>query len=128
MQLVERTDLSKESTCAAMKKLLSLKNPPNAIITFNDSVHMDSVQYAHQQGILVNKDVAFVSYANLPITSYTAYPPLVSIEQFPVLQGEKSMQLMMTILNKKINKDESPATFFTEEITPSLVAFQQHTL
>lgn len=127
MQLVERTDLSKESTCAAMKKLLSLKNPPNAIITFNDYVHMDSVQYAHQQGILVNKDVAFVSYANLPITSYTAYPPLVSIEQFPLLQGEKSMHIMMNILHKKAAKEGSPVAFFTEEITPSLVTFQQHT-
>jgi len=125
MQMVERTDLSKESTSNAMKSLLALKNPPNAIITFNDYVHMDSVRYAHQNGILVNKDIVFVSYANLPITSYTAFPPLVSIEQFPVVQGEKAMSMMINILNWKMENGDSPSEYFTEEITPSLVAFQQ---
>jgi len=83
MQMVEKTDLSKESTCAAMNNLLSLKHPPNAIITFNDYVHMDAVQYAQKQHIQVNKDIVFVSYANLPINIYTAYHPLISLEQYP---------------------------------------------
>lgn len=46
MQLVEKTDLSKEGTHQAMQKPLALKHPPNAIISFNDYVHMDAVQYA----------------------------------------------------------------------------------
>ena len=121
MQLVEKTDLSKESTLAAMKKLLALKNPPNAIITFNDYVHMDAVQYAYRQNIKVNKDIVFVSYANLPITSYTAYPPLASIEQYPYGQGEKAMQLMIRILNEKTMNKNQPGVFYTEEMTTTLV-------
>ena len=121
MQLVERTDLSKESTQAAMKKLLALKNPPNAIITFNDYVHMDAVQYAYKQNIKVNRDIVFVSYANLPITSYTAYPPLASIEQYPYGQGEKAMQLMMRILNEKSANKNQPGVYYTEEMTTTLV-------
>ncbi|MDQ6608414.1 MAG: LacI family transcriptional regulator, partial [Bacteroidota bacterium] len=73
MRLVEKTDLSKESTYEAVKSLLKLKKPPNAIITFNDYVHMDAVQCAQLQNIQVNKDIVFVSYANLPITGYTAF-------------------------------------------------------
>ncbi|MEJ7736891.1 MAG: substrate-binding domain-containing protein [Chitinophagaceae bacterium] len=53
MQLVETTDFSKESTNEAMKKLLALKSPPQAIISFNDYVHMDAVQYATQHKIKV---------------------------------------------------------------------------
>ena len=121
MQLVEKTDLSKESTQAAMKKLLALKNPPNAIITFNDYVHMDAVQYAYRQNIKVNKDIVFVSYANLPITSYTAYPPLASIEQYPYGQGEKAMQLMIRILNEKTVNKNQPGVYYTEEMTTTLV-------
>lgn len=119
--MVERTDLSRESTFAAMKKLLALKSPPNAIITFNDYVHMDAVQFALQEGIRVNKDIVFVSYANLPITSYTAYPPLVSIEQFPFGQGQKAMEIMIKILNEKAADNSAPAQYITEEMAAKLV-------
>jgi len=128
MQLVEQTDLSKEGTHDALKKLLALKHPPTAIITFNDYVHMDAVQYAQQQGIRVNKDIAFVSYANLPITSYTSFPPLVSIEQYPFGQGEKAMELMIKVLNEKSEKGDQDETFYSEELSPTLVAYQQNGL
>ena len=121
MQLVEKTDLSKESTHAAMKKLLSLKTPPNAIITFNDYVHMDAVQYAQKQNIRVNKDIVFVSYANLPITSYTAYPPLVSIEQYPLKQGQRSMEIMIDILNAKGRNEQQPTVYYKEEMEVALI-------
>jgi LacI family transcriptional regulator, repressor for deo operon, udp, cdd, tsx, nupC, and nupG len=125
MQMVEKTDLSKESTHNAMKKLLALKNPPTAIITFNDYVHMDAVQFAQKQNILVNKDIVFVSYANLPITSYTAFPPLASIEQYPYGQGEKAMELMIKILNEKTGNKITSTAYYTEELPATLVAFQQ---
>ncbi|HKO81408.1 MAG TPA: LacI family DNA-binding transcriptional regulator [Chitinophagaceae bacterium] len=121
MQLVEKTDLSKESTQAAMKKLLEMKNPPTAIITFNDYVHMDAVQYAQKQNIKVNKDIVFVSYANLPITSYTAFPPLVSIEQYPHKQGQRSMEIMIDILNKKATNSQQPTTYYQEEMQVALI-------
>lgn len=120
MQMVERTDFSKESTCMAMDKLMLLKNPPNAIITFNDYVHMDAVQYADRLKWQINQDIAFVSYANLPITSYTAHPPMVSIEQYPNLQGRKAMEIMMQLLDAKLKgiKITKP---FQEEMEVSLV-------
>jgi LacI family transcriptional regulator, repressor for deo operon, udp, cdd, tsx, nupC, and nupG len=121
MQMVETTDLSKESTHQAMKKLLALKNRPHAIITFNDYVHMDAVQYAEQHNIQINKDIAFVSYANLPITSYTAFPPLASIEQYPYGQGKKAMELMIKILNEKSAGTTVPDMHHTEKVVPTLV-------
>lgn len=121
MQLVETTDLSKESTHAAMKKLLSQKNKPQALITFNEYVHMDAVQYSQQNGIGVNKDLVFASYANLPITTYTAHPPLVSVEQYPYGQGEKAMEMMIDILNRKAEAGFDPNAFQVEEIPATLV-------
>jgi len=98
-----------------------LKNPPNAIITFNDYVHMDAVQYAQKQNIQVNKDIVFVSYANLPITSYTAYPPLVSIEQYPDKQGQRSMEIMIDILNAKAANAQQPIVYYKEEMEVALI-------
>ncbi|MGC4104178.1 LacI family DNA-binding transcriptional regulator [Ferruginibacter sp.] len=120
MQMVESTDFSKESTCSAMEKLLALKKRPQAIIAFNDYVLMDAVQYATKHGIAVNKDIAFASYANLPITGYTAFPPLASVEQYPLQQGEKSMELLIQLISNKINDDPAPEPI-VEEIASTLV-------
>ena len=120
MQMVEVTDFSKEGTQIAIKKLLALKSPPNAIITFNDYVHMDAVQYAQSQHIQINKDILFVSYANLPITSYTAYPPVVSIEQYPYGQGVKAMEMMIKVLEEKLTKSVDTA-YYTEEVAATLM-------
>ncbi len=116
MQMVEKTDLSKESTYAAMEKLLTLKNPPTAIITFNDYVHMDAVQYAEKRKIQVNKDIVFVSYANLPITCYTAHPPMVSVEQYPFRQGQKAMEVMMQVWKDKAENKNKEDIFYKEEV------------
>lgn len=121
MQLVEKTDLSKEGTHAAMQKLLSMKTRPQAIITFNEYVHMDAVQFARQHNIQVNKDVVFASYANLPITNYTAHPPLVSVEQYPYGQGERAMEIMINLLNRKSDKAEGAGEFQVEEMPATLV-------
>jgi DNA-binding LacI/PurR family transcriptional regulator len=121
MQLVETTDLSREGTYGAMEKLLSLKNPPVAIISFNDYVHMDAVQYALRRQVQVNKDIVFVSYANLPITGYTVHPPLASLEQYPYGQGSKAMEMMIKILSEKSAGTQTPGTFYQEEMSPTLV-------
>jgi LacI family repressor for deo operon, udp, cdd, tsx, nupC, and nupG len=121
MQMVEKTDFSKESTEEAMQKLLSLKKLPQAIITFNEYVHMDAVRYAAKNNIDVNKDIIFVSYANLPITNYTAFPPLASIEQYPYKQGEKAMQILIDILTTKGETKPEMTISHIEEISPSLM-------
>lgn len=121
MRLVENTDLSKESTIAAMKKLLALKSPPQVIISFNDYVHMDAVQYAKQIKIKVNKDIIFASYANLPITEYTFYPPVISLEQFPFRQGERAMEIMMKVLYDKAENNLGENNYYAEELPGTIM-------
>ena len=82
---------------------------------------MDAVQYAQQQAIQVNKDVVFASYANLPITNYTAHPPLVSVEQYPYGQGEKAMEIMINLLNHKSEEPDGNSPFQIEEMPATLV-------
>jgi DNA-binding LacI/PurR family transcriptional regulator len=122
MQLVETSDFSKKSTIEAMDTLLGLKSPPQVIISFNDYVHMDAVQYAKQKKIKVNKDILFASYANLPITSYTTHPPVISLEQYPFKQGEKAMDIMMEILSRKAgNNSAEKQLYFAEELATIIV-------
>jgi len=81
--LVVNTDLSQEGNIKATKELLSHKRKVTAIVVFNDYVAMDSMYYTQQQKIKINKDVCFVSYANLPFTHYLKYCPMASVEQYP---------------------------------------------
>jgi DNA-binding LacI/PurR family transcriptional regulator len=125
MRLVEKTDLIKENTHKAIQKLLLLKSKPNAIITFNEYVHMEAVQYAIKERLDM-RNVIFASYANLPITSFTAIPPTASLEQYPYLQGEKAMKLMIQIINDKAENANSVEKFCKEEMPTTLVLHKRN--
>lgn len=108
LSLVVATDLTKEGTYAAMKELLSLKYAPTAILTINDYVALDAIQYARQARLEVNKDLSFVSYANLPITSYLEFPPLASVEQYPYRQARKAAEILFELLSPDETNKEEP--------------------
>ena len=98
---IVQTNLDKEKTLEAMKQLLQLKKPPTAVIAFNDYIALDAIKYCRSQGLKINKDIFFVSYANLPMTSYLDEPPLASVEQFPYEQAEKATDMLIQLINKK---------------------------
>ena len=99
--LVVSTDLSAKKTRDAVQKLLILKNRPTAIIAFNDYVALDAIKYARSLGIRINKDLCFVSYANLPVTSYMDEPPIASVEQFPYQQAELATGMLFELINSR---------------------------
>lgn len=104
--LVVNSDLTLEGTQLAMEELLRSKRKPTAIVTFNDYVALDAIQYAQKRKRKINKDICFVSFANLPISTYSAHPPLASVEQYPYIQGQKATEILIELMNK--SKDESP--------------------
>jgi DNA-binding LacI/PurR family transcriptional regulator len=99
--LIVQTNLTRVENETAMQKLLSLKKRPTAVIAFNDYVALDVIKYTRGQGLKINKDIFFVSYANLPITSYLDEPLLVSVEQYPYEQAEKAAEILIRLINSK---------------------------
>jgi LacI family transcriptional regulator len=108
--LIISSDLTKEATHEAMKQLLVQRRKPTAIVAFNDYVALDAIDYAQKKNLKINKDITFVSYANLPISHYVAIPPVASVEQYPYLQGQKATEVLLEILTR--DGDESPSTFY----------------
>ncbi len=98
LSLIVTTDLTQEKTYEAMEKLLKLKQPPTAIVTINDYVALDAIKYARKIKLKINKDISFVSYANLPITNYLEFPPLASVEQYPYEQAKKAAEILFDLL------------------------------
>lgn len=106
--LVVTTDLSSAKTNDAMHKLLALKSRPDAVMAFNDYVALDAIKYTKSKGLKVNKDIVFVSYANLPITSYMDNPPIASVEQFPYQQAEKATEILLKIIGTGAASESIP--------------------
>ncbi|HRO85051.1 MAG TPA: LacI family DNA-binding transcriptional regulator [Niabella sp.] len=122
MQLVEQTDLTEGGTYTAMEKLFTTKKQPDAVITFNDYVHFDAAQWAFNHGIKINKDVIFASFANILLMKYAAFPPAVSIDQFPNQQGYEAMHALLEILDKPEDNEQVRKSFFDKEM-PAVMVF-----
>jgi LacI family transcriptional regulator len=122
--LIVNTDLNTASIFEATKELLSSKRKPTAIVTFNDYVALDAIKYARSQKLRINKDICFVSYANQPWNSYSAFPPLASVEQFPYLQGQKAAETLLELFNKKDSESENNHTYYKIILESQLVLNQ----
>lgn len=106
--LIVHTDLSTAGTHAALDKLMALKKMPTAVLAFNDYVALDAIRYAREKKLKINKDISFVSYANLPVTRYVDFPPLASVEQFPYEQGAQATELLFKLIRQKTAGHEAP--------------------
>ena len=102
---VAQTDLSQKKNEDATRQLLSLRDRPTAIIAFNDYVALDAIKLTRSMGLKINKDVYFVSYANLPVTSYLDEPPIASVEQFPYQQAEKATDILFELIDAKDSRE-----------------------
>jgi len=122
--LIVTSNLTTDGTYNAMEQLLNAKRKPDAIVAFNDYVLLDAVQYAKKKKLRINKDIHFVSYANLPFSSHAAFPPMASLEQYPYQQGQKATELLLQLLNK--NKEQRSAEpFYKIIIEPTLIINRQ---
>ncbi|MDH7461692.1 LacI family DNA-binding transcriptional regulator [Chitinophagaceae bacterium 26-R-25] len=121
MRMVSETDFSVESTHGAMRSIMNVKVPPQAVISVNDYVHMDAVQYARSHKIKVNNEVIFVSLSNLPITSYTIHPPLIALKQHPHKQGAMAMNMLLQIFEDKLKSGGNLEKPRVQVISPTLV-------
>jgi LacI family transcriptional regulator len=94
-----------------MDKLLKLKEPPTAIVTINDYVALDAIEYAKKMKLKINKNLCFVSYANLPITSYLKFPPLASVEQYPYEQAKKATEILFELFGMENGETSEQSTY-----------------
>jgi LacI family transcriptional regulator len=103
--LVVSSDLTSNGNKGAIERLLSLPQRPTAVIAFNDYVALDCIKYSRDRGLKINKDILFLSYANIPMLHYMLEPPMVTVEQFPYEQAEKATEMLIGLINAKENPD-----------------------
>ncbi len=105
LDYVKFTNLTKEDTEIKMLELLALDDKPQAVFAFNDYIALDAMQVCKHEGYAPNKDIYFVSFANLPICTYMENPPIASVEQFAYIMGERAAQILIEVIDST-NKEE----------------------
>lgn len=119
--LVVSCDLTEKGTKAALDQLLANKRSPTAIVTFNDYVALYAIKHARNLNINLDKDMQFVSYANLPIINYMDYVPIASVEQFPYLQGQKATDILLDLLSRRKHTDNGRQGYYNVVVESQLV-------
>lgn len=88
----------------ATEKLLSLKNPPDAIFATNDPAAMGAMQAIKEKGLKMPKDIALVGFSNW-FFSALMDPPLSSVDQPGFEMGQEAAKLLIRQIEKQ-DKDD----------------------
>jgi LacI family transcriptional regulator len=119
--LVVNCDLSKEGILDAVKELLTNKRKTTAIVAFHDNAAMDIIEYL--KSIKKAKEIAVVSFANLPMTVHSVNRPTASVEQYPYIQGLKAMEILTEIITNKNIADESKSAYYKIILESNLIIY-----
>ena len=104
-QLIEQCDLSYDSAREAMKRLLSLPEPPDAVFGINDTVAFAAMKEIKHNGLKIPKDIGLVGFTD-DFHSTFMEPELTSITHPTYEMGRIAADLFF----RKLEKKEIPAT------------------
>ncbi|CNI22837.1 transcriptional repressor RbsR [Yersinia aldovae] len=99
----------------AMKQLLALPEPPEAVFTSNDAMAVGVYQALYQAGLSIPQDMAVIGYDDIEIAQYMT-PPLTTIHQPKDSLGELAIDTLIHRLN---NPEAEPQILV---LTPELMA------
>ena len=94
---VARGDFSFESGQACAEALLSMSNPPSAIIASNDVMALAALQVAQQRGVKVPTELSLVAFDDSPGVKFCV-PPLTSVRQPIAEMAARSAELLIDIV------------------------------
>ena len=94
--LVVEADLTPEGGFRAAGHLLSLGQPPSAIVCINDLTAIGAMHAAHEQGLKVGRDIAIAGFDGVADAAHTQ-PPLTTLDQ-PVYDIARQLVSMLLAL------------------------------
>lgn len=96
-------DWSKESGRFAMKKLLSLTEPPTAVFVAGDEMALGAMEVTKEAGLKVPDDISFVGFDNIPQANAQEVS-LTTIEQPFSELARSGIKNLILIIKKKPKK------------------------
>ncbi len=92
-----------------------MKKEPTAIFACNDEVASGVLQWAHESGIEVPKQLSIIGYDNTPLAR-AVYPTLTSVELYVEKIAEHTVKALLQLIHKDYLYEIPPLT-----VTPQLV-------
>ena len=91
---------TEETGYNAAKKLMNLKNPPDAFFCASDYSALGVLNYALENNLKVPKDIGIVGFANEPFTRLTR-PKITTLDQFSENIGIEAATILLNELEDK---------------------------
>ena len=91
--LVIESDLTSNGGYQSTKRLLSIPDPPDAILCINDETAYGVLHAAHEQGLLVGHDLGVAGFDGVQVSEHTE-PPLTTLD-IPVYDIARQLVKML---------------------------------
>lgn len=97
---VSESNLTIEDGRAQMKKLLALKNPPDAVYAASDYAALGALQVLKEEDIAVPKTIALVGFGNEPFTTMVT-PTITTVDQHSEEIGKIAAETFLEYADQK---------------------------
>lgn len=111
---------------AAMRRLLELANPPEAVFAANDLMALGAMEAIRANGLGIPDDVAIVGYDDIPIAAHT-FPPLTTMAIPKKELGYAAAQMVLHQLGKDPTPNPVRRIFAAELIVRQSAVFRLET-
>ncbi|HET6558554.1 MAG TPA: LacI family DNA-binding transcriptional regulator [Prolixibacteraceae bacterium] len=104
--LVIINTLTSEEGVKAVRQLMSLPEPPDAIFCGNDTTALSSMIYLRDKGINIPRQMGIVGFSNEPFSSVVS-PSITTIAQPGFEMGQKAAQMLIRQIESRERKYET---------------------
>jgi LacI family transcriptional regulator len=88
----------------AMRQLLDLPQPPEAVFAANDQMAADAISAARTRGLTPPHDIAIVGFDDIVLASYTT-PPLTTVRQPSYEIGRRAFEAVLRALDDNMTPE-----------------------
>jgi LacI family transcriptional regulator, galactose operon repressor len=99
--LVLSTDLNRRGGFDGVQKLMKAKNPPSAVLCFNDVVALGAMEGLQRLGLKPGVDIGIVGFNNIPDAAQCV-PGLTTIDNSPRQLGESAAELLLKRIEQRV--------------------------
>ena len=99
--LVLSTDLNRRGGFDGVQQLMKAKNPPSAVLCFNDVVALGAMEGIQRLGRKPGVDVGVVGFNNIPDAAQCV-PGLTTVDNCPRQLGESAAELLLKRIEQQV--------------------------
>ena len=99
-ELIEEGDFTRQTGYACAQKLLSLSNPPTAILAANDQSALGVLDAAEEARLDIPEDLSVAGFDNIPEAA-SSKPALTTVDQFISDMGHEAIEILVKLIQGK---------------------------